>query len=85
MLLVQPAGTHHQAVSRKQQRRICQGLQTPLSPIGLETCSIQCLNLVAVLTMKSKLAVIPGKLGNVVMEVLLDSGSSVSLVQQQAL
>ena len=37
------------------------------------------------MTIKSKLAVIPGKLGNATVEVLLDSGSSVSLVQQQAL
>ena len=37
------------------------------------------------LTIKSRLAVIPGKICNAVMEVVLDSGSSVSLVQQHVL
>ena len=72
-------------MSGKRQRGVCEGQQTPLSPIGPDTHSIQCSDIVTIAAIKSKLAVIPGKLGNAAVEIMLDSGSSVSLVQQQVL
>ena len=46
---------------------------------------IQVTDIITVATIKSRLAVIPGKICNAVVEVMLDSGSSVSLVQQHVL
>ena len=43
---------------------------------------IQVTDVITVATIKSRLAVAPGKLCDAVVEIMLDSGSSVSLVQQ---
>ena len=42
-------------------------------------------DIVSVTAIRSKLAVVPGKISSVAVEIMLDSGSSVSLVQQQTI
>ena len=58
---------------------VCQGLQAPLYLVGPD---IQNFDIITVATIK-KLAVTLGTIGGVVVEIMLDSGSSVSFIQQK--
>lgn len=78
VLQLWPAWTHSKIQPPgKRLRGTCNGQQASLSSI-----SAQNRNVVTVAAVKSKAAVIVGKWGGIDVEIMLDSGSSVSLVQQ---
>ena len=76
-----PAMTCHQTVYDKRARGARQGQQELPSPVSPGT---QDINIAAITTFKSKLAVMPGKVGGAPVEVMLDCGLSVSIVLTQA-
>ena len=70
------------AVYSKLPNGVCQGQQAPHSPISPD---IQNIDFITVETVKSKLAIMPGKVCGASVEVMLDSGSFVSIVKQEVL
>ena len=79
---MRPARTHRPRMptAGKRSRGVRQGQRTPLQPVSPDGVSF-----IVVAAVKSKVATIVGIIGGVGVDVMLDSGSSVSLIQQEVL
>ena len=79
---MRPARTHRPRMPTvgKRSQGVRQGQRTPLQPVSPDGASF-----IVVAAIKSKVATIVGIIGGVGADVMLDSGSSVSLIQQEVL
>ncbi len=78
MLCVWRPGTHGQRLSAG--KRVCTGPQASQSLLGPRD-----VNTITVAAIKTNAAVIKGEIGGIAMDMMLDSGSAVSLVRRETM